>query len=906
MTDLHREFLDAAASEGLVIIDPESLRENEDRVLRLHMEGDKRGESSVTYKLTVNPDGSAFGWMTAWRMGGDVFKWSSKPVRGKTKEQRDAARVWHEQQREMARAEAERSRTEGLRRIRADWEAAWPVKSHAYLDAKGLKACEGLRGRDGELLVPAYQNGELMGYQRIWEGGAKKFAQGSCTKDVSFDILGNKSTVAVCEGLATGLRINMLLGWTVRIGFSAGQMVAAALSARADYPGSRILVCGDNDQWTFAGGKTPLGIDGRQISGDDPRWSEWREEGRCSNAGKDASLQAAARISAQACLPPIPSDHAGKATDWDDYAREWGDDAARAALGGVPVIEAQWEPEYDDYESDMIEAVNDLPIEKLVNEIRPQGYIGKKYYFFPRSTGDIEEFLYTELSSDTAYYHLARESFWLSFFDDPEKASGKDVVRQFKPKLMEMCKDKGKFDPERVLSTGVWPDGKGGVVANMGNMLYIPGVGFMDHSDYESEKVYISAAKSIDIKVEPLKNADAVKLRYICEGLSWRHRISGSLLAGWIYASILSGALRWRPHIFVTGGKGSGKTTVMKGIIKMILQGWSRNSDGGTTGAGFRRKLGNQARPVVSDEMETETKKQRDTADDVLTLARQSSSGAEYANAYVDITVHSCFCFGGINPNIKHGADKDRITELELIKDRSEGFRERWKVKEREIKDTLSGDYGRRLARRAIDNADAFLANLEVFEDELSVMLGDSRSAEQFAPMIAGLYGLHSTGRITPERAKEWVRDQDWDFFYQEEEGSDAEKMVSHLLTAMAEFTVSDKTNRVTVSDLIRLVITGGLGSESAKMSLGRYGLKVDGGWLVVANSKSRIGELMRDTSWTVPKNTLSRYPGAESVGTTRFAPGVVSRGIRIPMAGLIDGVVEELPIDGDNGGDWG
>lgn len=225
-----------------------------------------------------------------------------------------------------------------------------------------------------------------------------------------------------------------------------------------------------------------------------------------------------------------------------------------------------------------------------------------------------------------------------------------------------------------------------------------------------------------------------------------------------------------------------------------------------------------------------------------MTLARQSSSGAEYANAYVDITVHSCFCFGGINPNIKHGADKDRITELELVKDREEGWRQRWKEREREIKNTFSGDYGRRLARRAIDNAESYLYNVEVFEDALSSMLGDSRSAEQFAPMIAGLYGLHSTGKVSQDRAVEWVREQDWDFFYQEDDGSDAEKMVAHLMTALADHTVLDKTTRVPVSDLIVAVKNRDTGYDAARQSLGRYGIRVDGDWLVVANSKSRSG----------------------------------------------------------------
>ena len=905
MTDQLRKFLDHMRSVDCEPFDSGVVQSDDTRHY-YRLATDKPGVKKGSYVLRVDPDGFAVGGCMNMR-DGIWHSWHSKSARGISDDEkrawtakRDAAKAEREMEEQAARERAACVAASMWGDATSEGVASFPYVQRKGMTGEGLRVWTDLDTFQDWLLVPVQSaTGDLVGMQKINADGDKLFIPGSAVTGGRMwlgDPTG-ESVVALVEGVATGDAVRRATGWPVCVAFNAGNLKAVATSLGVD---SRLVICGDDDRWTWAvkhRAKRPEVLPAR----DAIDWEEYRANGWLDNPGRDKAEQAAvAAGGAQVLFPPDGG-------DWDDCARESGIEFVRDCLIKPIEIAQEWEPMAGDWpEPDEVgPSWDDMahPNDKVRRELRPQGYIGKKYYFFPRSTGDIEEFLYTELAGDTAYYHIAKESFWLSFFDDPTKVGGKDIVKMFKPKLIEMCKDKGKFDPDRVLSTGIWPDGKGGVVANMGNSLYIPGRGFLDHSEYESDKVYVSAPKSINIDIEPMLSKDAVKLRRICEGLSWRHKISGSLLAGWIYASILSGALRWRPHIFVTGGKGSGKTTVMRDIIKAVLRGWSTNADGGTTGAGFRRKLGNQGRPVVSDEMETETKKQRDNADDVLTLARQSSSGAEYANAYVDITVHSSFCFGGINPNIKHGADKDRITELELVKDRADGWRERWKEREKEIKATFSGDYGRRLARRAVDNAGAFLANLEVFEDELSGILGDSRSAEQFAPMIAGLYGLHSTGLITHEKAREWVREQDWDFFYQDDDGSDAEKMVSHLLTAMAEFTLLDKTNRVAISDLIRLSIDGGSGSDAAKLSLGRYGLRVERGWLLVANSKSRIGELMRDTSWSVPKNTLARYPGAEPIGVTRFAPGVVSRGIRIPLDGLIDGVAEtnevELDLEG-------
>lgn len=891
------KFIDAMRADG---IGPESAADviADDKPHYYRIEGDKPGVKKGSYCLRVDDDGFACGWYMSMR-DGNVIRWHSKSTRKASEEERAA---W-EKKRDEAKAKQEEERKaahmQAAERAAAMWSQGVDAKSHPYATRKqmrvdGLRVWTDLDRMEDVLLVPVLKNGRMTGLQRIYDDGEKLFTAGADTAGghVWIGSPDGAPVVAIGEGYATCDSVAQAMGWPVCVAFNAGNLRAVAEMVRAGWPDARVILLADEDRWTWDAkhrAKRPEVLPDH----DAPEWDEWRANGWLRNVGRVAAEQAAMAIGGAQVIG------VAEGGDWNDLHCSEGLDAVRDRLQppvDVPIYEPEpWVP--DEVGPTWEEAAT--PMQRIKEEVRPQGYIGKVYYFFPRSTGDIESLTTGDMKSDLNLYHLARESFWKGFFDKPDATTGKEVVAMFSPKLMEMCKDAGKFDTDRVMSTGVWVDSGKGIVANMGDKLYIPVDGFMDHSDYVSENVYVSAPKTVDLHVEALRNSDAVKLREICESLNWKHRISGSLLAGWIYASILSGVLRWRPHIFITGGKGSGKTTVMQKVIKRILKGWSTNADGGTTAAGFRKKLGNKSSPVVSDEMETETEGQRKNADDVLFLARQSSSGAEYSNAYVDITVHSCFCFGGISPNIKNGADKDRITVMELVPDRAPGFRARWKEKERVIDEVLTGDYGRRLIKRAIDNAPAFLDNLAVFEDELADLLGSSRSAEQFAPMIAGLYSLHSTGRIDRAKAAEWVKAQDWEFFREEEDGSDAEKMVSHLMTAMADFTVGDRTNKVAVSALIAMVIDGGVSAASAVNALGRYGLKVDGDWLIVANSKSRIGELMKDTPWTVPKNTLGRYHGAESVGTTYFAAGVTSRGIRIPMRGLIDRrVAEEVELE--------
>lgn len=866
--------------------------QDDDKIHRFRLAHDKPGKMSGAYRLKEEADGFWVGWVKDW-VSGESFGFHT----ASTRKHSDAEKARFAGLRAQSKAAAEARQAAEYEAARVRAVKLWSVCSedtegNEYL---GRKKVDGgpARVSRGLLVVPVHKAGVLVGLQYIAPDGTKRFMKDTEKRGGYCEIAGRAGCVYVCEGFATGMSIHAATGCTVVVAFDADNLKPVAMGVSDLHKGARVVIANDEDWFTFDPKKVKAGDVRRMTDRASPEWDDFRRDGLLVNKGRDAAMQAAVAIGAQ-CIGP---DRHG---DWNDVHVEDGLDAVRNALEALPVIEQEY-PEYDYSEPYEDAGSGGTMRDILAREIRPQGYIGKKYYFFPRTTGDIEEMMTSDLKSDLNLYHLARRSFYEQFFQEPKDAAGKTLISTVSPILMEMCKDKGKFDADRVRSVGVWRDDDGTVVANLGGGLYIPGRGFMDHSEYDSDSVYVSAPKTVNIDIDPLTSAEAVKLRYVCESLRWKNDINGSLLAGWIYAAVLSGLLRWRPHIFITGQKGSGKTTVIQRIVRQVLAGWSVNEDGGTTEAGFRRKLGNRARPVVSDEMESENEQQQRLMDQIFYMARKSSSGAEYSNAYVDITIHSSFCFGAINPNIKAGADQDRITVMELIPDNTEGARQRWKAVERQLRDVVTKDFGRALIRRAIDNADVYLKNVEVFEDELAEILGSARSAEQFAPMVAGLYALHSTNEITADRARDWVKQQDWEFFKDADEGSDSEKLVAHLMTSLVEWQIGDRNTKATVASLIAHVQNKGLNEVSAKDALARHGMKVEDDVLLVANSKSRIGELLKDTAWRVPKNTLLRYPGAEKGDKpVWFGAGVVSRCIRIPIVGLIDGLDADSVADNE------
>src|SRR6185369_16851755 len=124
----------------------------------------------------------------------------------------------------------------------------------------------------------------------------------------------------------------------------------------------------------------------------------------------------------------------------------------------------------------------------------------------------------------------------------------------------------GIYDDDRVRGLGAWED-DGRSVLHLGKMLVVDNQR-VPLAKFNSEFIYERAISIADEKADPLSVADANKLIQLCNMLSWEKPINGRLLAGWCVAAIICGALKWRPHIWLTGPSGSGKSWIIHNVIK--------------------------------------------------------------------------------------------------------------------------------------------------------------------------------------------------------------------------------------------------------------------------------------------------------------------------------------------------
>ena len=152
---------------------------------------------------------------------------------------------------------------------------------------------------------------------------------------------------------------------------------------------------------------------------------------------------------------------------------------------------------------------------------------------------------------------------------------------------------------------------------------------------------------------KPLSTTEANKLRTLCAAAPWEEPDHmGQLLAGWRVIAPVCGAMPWRPHLWLAGEAGSGKTWVVDNIIKPLIGQVALPVQSKTTEAGIRQTLRCNALPVIFDEAETQNEDDRKRMQLVLDLARQASSedgaaivkgsSAGKASMY---RVRSCFLF---------------------------------------------------------------------------------------------------------------------------------------------------------------------------------------------------------------------------------------------------------------------
>jgi len=862
------EFVAAMKAAG---IGPDSASKiiADDKIHRYKIAGDKAKTTNGAYKLTVQGDGFAVGWFKSWR-DGVTHPWHTKIKRSVTPDERAAYKARAEAARQTRDADdaaiKARAASKAVAMLAGMGKA---TGSERYLNSKGIGP-HGARTWRDLVVIPVNKNGATVGLQFISQDGSKRFLTGCDMAGSYFSIAkrdDDLSTIAIVEGFATGASVREAMGWPVIVAFNAGNLKPVAITMRGKYPDARIVICADNDQWTEINGK-PV------------------------NPGRVGAEQAAVAIGgAQVVWPDIPSDDPGKRTDWNDLHQSEGIEAVRDGLTAAPIVERveddtppTQEPEW---RGDDIGPTPD-EIDPL-DAIRPLGHSRGVYYFFPRTSGQIVELGASSLSRIQNLYRLAPRGFWELHYSGDGKTSDSDICAFASAHLMEECHRKGVFQADNVRGVGAWKD-VNGVVVNCGDVV-VSRDGKCNPTDYKSKFVYEAGPRVINLDCAPLSNKEAARLRDICKALSWKRSQYADLLCGWIVIAAIGSAVDWRPHIVVTGPKGSGKSTVMDDIIKASLGPMAIKRDGGTTEPGMRKALGASGRPFIMDEAESESAGSRIEMERIFFAARRSSSGSIVDNANATFQLRSCFCFAAINPRIEQGADKDRITSLELVADKSAGSEERFAGLQDLIATVITTDFPARLLARTVENIDALLDNINTFTLAAAKILGNRRDGDQIGPLIAGAYSLTSTKVISKADAERWMQSQNWDWHVAAKDVSDAEKLMQVIMTARVRYDDSGMGRESSIGELVsRAAQTDGVGYDAAVKGLAGYGIRIKDGELLIANSSPPLRRVLQDTPWAVWSRTLGDYPGSHNNGNkpVYFGPGWTSKAISVPLVSVI------------------
>ena len=520
------------------------------------------------------------------------------------------------------------------------------------------------------------------------------------------------------------------------------------------------------------------------------------------------------------------------------------------------------------------------------------------YFYLPRDSCQVLS-LTAAQHNKNHFFQLADIQWWIDGFADEKGRIDWDSAANH---IMRTCMTQGIYDPSRVRGRGAWADADR-VILHLGNRLVIDGTSSAITKLPSSFRSYFfyENAKAIDGPgSEALSDNLARSIANIAERFRWETPASAQLLLGWIVLAPVCGALTWRPHIWITGGAGTGKTTILKTFMKPLLGGMFEGATGGTTEAGLRGQLRSDAIPIVFDELEQNEQKDKQIVQNILSLARIASSegGKIYKGTATGgsntFEIRSMFCVSSINVALVQRADLDRFCVLALRKDEMQ--RDDWTQFEQAILNTCTEENGRLLVARTLKHIPTIRKNARTLATALSRRFGQ-RFGDQYGTLLAGAWSLEANGggELSLDMALQWIDQMDWESREIDASDADETKCLNHILQHLIQV---EGGKRMSVLELVQLASRGvtyaipgrDQPSDEIETVLGRYGLRVMHRELAIANSSTNLQAILRDTPWagTAYRQALRRVPGAVAASKSiRFKGMGMSRATLVPLEQL-------------------
>ncbi len=551
--------------------------------------------------------------------------------------------------------------------------------------------------------------------------------------------------------------------------------------------------------------------------------------------------------------------------------------------------------------------------------LHPLGHKDRSYFYISSSNRQITA-MTPEQHSEANFVNLMPLPFWHTYKESKyyDQNNSKMNWKALMSDLMAECRDKGIFDDSRVRGIGVWKDGEHFLI-NLGDGLYEHGMKGPLHLD-KSKYIYeigpqIPEPLDYQVNADLLRDLDTQALIRVCKLINWDGPNAYKYLAGWLVVAPVAGALDWRPHVWLTGGAGSGKTWLMEFLIRPFIEALGLHIQGNSTEAGIRQMLAAGSRPFIFDEAESQDEHGAKRMQMVMELARQASStgggqvvkGSPSGNAVAYRICCSCL-MSSIRTALLHESDRSRFTVIKLGR-KNENSDAKFDELQEQIK-KITPEYIHALFTRTFRNLPLLRETIKVFWNVLRKK-NNPRVGQQYGALLGGYwslldnYDVDTNMRLCDRVPTEAEAEKLCEGITQtlEKEQREERECFDYLIAKQIDVGLGDKGYKVQQSIADLIVRQWREPNEVIESALTRWGLRflpkvtvnkvemVD--CLVVANKHPELGTLYRGTKWAQWGNSLERLDGAlkGTVGMRSLGP-VYS--VVIPLKGLMD--KEEVP----------
>ena len=482
-----------------------------------------------------------------------------------------------------------------------------------------------------------------------------------------------------------------------------------------------------------------------------------------------------------------------------------------------------------------------------------------------KKTGSLIDLANSALNRAGAYSQIAPKRWWEALISSPRITGA--WREELTDALTRLAIERGVFDYGRVVERGVFFAKDGHPIIHLGDRLHDPADGRQYDLGHVADPIFKEAPPIPLPKRTKKGRAMLADLSAALQG--YRFEGAGDRLAffGWMVAALIGGALPWRPHLWILGESGSGKSWLLREVVHKIFGEWSENI-GKTTIAGLTRTIGSSGLPQLLDEAELTEGSQTGFWRDFSLILRLASDGVGAIikadtgtqTSVVRTRPRCCFLLSSISIPRRQRADESRCTCVRL---KSESLpAPEWAEVEKSI-------------RRAMRNAEAIRAEI-VFN--APGIVGQIKEAH--ALLIARGFETRASDQMSAiAGAASWGADLPIEHVLEAlEAGRDLRGAMSeqHALLSdlmAAEITI-DGRDRFTTT--VASALTS-FATQDAIEALARHGIRWDdcgGDHLLIAATARGLLKLLRSTRFANAdlRHLLQRVDGAiADTGQRRF-----------------------------------